>query len=51
MVEKRKRLMAAPEGNDPQAPLKAWMPLGGFEPLQKRDGAKRAAEPKDQFGR
>ena len=33
-AEMQKRVMAALDGNDPQALLKAWMP-GGFEPLQK----------------
>ena len=48
VIEMQKRTIAALEGSDPQALLKARMPLGGFEQFQKFlwDGAKRAAEAK-----
>ncbi|MDE2135527.1 MAG: hypothetical protein KGM97_01670 [Alphaproteobacteria bacterium] len=48
VAKMQKRMMAALDGCDPQALLKAWMPQGGFDQFQKFlwEGAKRAADPK-----
>jgi Family of unknown function (DUF6489) len=47
MAEIEKRMKAAVDVNDPEAMLRAWMPLGGqgFEQFQRFlfDSAKRAA--------
>jgi hypothetical protein len=47
MKEMQKRMKAALDTSDPEAMLKAWMPMGGagFEQFQRMlwDGAKRAA--------
>ncbi|MBV9421035.1 MAG: hypothetical protein JO348_14805 [Alphaproteobacteria bacterium] len=47
MSEIEKRMKAAIDINDPEAMMKAWMPLGGagFEQFQRFlfDGARRAA--------
>ncbi len=54
VAKMQKRMMAALDGSDPQAFLKAWMPLGGFDQFQKFlwEGAKHATDPKkDQSGR
>ncbi len=47
MAEVEKRMKAAMDVNDPEAMMRAWMPLGGqgFEQIQKFmfDSARRAA--------
>ena len=52
LEEMRRRMKAAVDTSDPQALLKAWMPLGaqGFEQFQKFlwDSAARAAGKKDK---
>jgi hypothetical protein len=52
MAEMQKRMTAAMDTTDPEAMLKAWMPMGGqaFEQFQKFlwDGARRAAGKKDE---
>jgi len=55
MEEMRKRMKAAVHASDPDAMLRAWMPLGaqGFEQFQKFlwDSATRAAGKKDKPSR
>jgi len=52
LEEMRRRMKAAVDTSDPQALLKAWMPLGaqGFEQFQKFlwDSAARATGKKDK---
>jgi hypothetical protein len=52
LEEMRRRMKAAVDTSDPQALLKAWMPLGaqGFEQFQKFlwDSAARTAGKKDK---
>jgi hypothetical protein len=47
MAEMERRMKAALDSSDPQAMLKAWMPMGGagFEEFQRFlwDGAKKAS--------
>lgn len=48
VAELQKRMMGAFDTSDPDAMMKAWMPMGGFDQFQKFlwDSAKRAAPPK-----
>jgi Family of unknown function (DUF6489) len=48
VAELQKRMMAAFDTSDPEAMMRAWMPMGGVEQFQKFlwDSAKRAASPK-----
>jgi hypothetical protein len=49
VAELQKRITASLDLNDPQAMLKAWMPLGGLEQFQQFlwDSAKHAVAKKD----
>lgn len=55
MAEMQKRISTALDTSDPEAMLKAWMPLAGqgFEQFQKLlwEGARRATGAKKDFGK
>ena len=55
VAEMERRMKAAMDTSDPEAMMKAWMPLGGqaFEQFQRflRDAAAKSAGKKDAPGR